>query len=141
MSIFNFLLLSCGSPLSILDTSHLLNICIMNISHSPEHFYFHSDEVQFIFFFFHFMTSAFYFLLKKFLLTKCHEDVCLLSSRCIIILVFIFKFMIHLRLTFLFGVRQIYKYIFICRGVFVFHMNTLIFQNNLLKIVAMLLYF
>ena len=72
----------------------------MNISHSPELLYFpvfHFDEVQFISFpfFLHFMTSAFYFLLKKFLLTKGHEDVCLLSYRSIIILVFIFKFMIH----------------------------------------------
>lgn len=28
-----------------------------------------------------------------------------------------------------------------CRGVFVFHMNTRLFQNNLLKIAALLLYF
>ena len=56
------------------------------------------------FFFLHFMTSAFYFLLNKFYLPKVHEDVCLLSSRSII-LVFIFKFMIRLRLTFLFKVE------------------------------------
>ena len=40
----------------------------------------------------------------NFYLPKVHEDVCLLSSRSII-LVFIFKFMIRLRLTFLFKVE------------------------------------
>ena len=79
-----------------------------DISHSPELLYFHVfhfDEVQFISFYFCILwlvLSISYWI--NFYLPKVHEDVCLLSSRSII-LVFIFKFMIHLRLTFLFELR------------------------------------
>ena len=79
-----------------------------DISHSPELLYFHVfhfDEVQFISFYFCILwlvLSISYWI--NFYLPKVHEDVCLLSSRSII-LVFIFKFMIRLRLTFLFELR------------------------------------